>query len=204
VNGKTVAAVVLAVLAVAIGTYIYFMQPQGEEADLWAGKEEAYMEDFADNLASSSEMYVVMDLRGASENSIRRNIMQCAVDISYSTAIGNIDKRIFSLDSECITTLEDGTAKTVPLSECLSEIGSARDAPGKSIVYIRKYNETRIFENELVVGIGENYVQFDCNIGARPAGPSFPAIPPALNTSVEQNGTGADVPENPEEGEEAQ
>lgn len=174
-NEKSILVMVLAVLAVAAGAYIYFMQPEdAPEADPWAGKEQAYMEDFADSLASSSEIYLVMDLRGATDDGVRRNIMQCAVDMSSSTAIGVLEKRIYSLDSECISIHDDGTTYTVLLEECLAEINAARDVPGKAIVYVMKSNETMIFENELVVGIGGDYTQYDCLITARSQAPALP------------------------------
>lgn len=152
--------------AFAIAAYIFFMQP-GPSPDPWAGREEVYLSEFSQTLASSSELYLVMDLRGASEDAVRSNIMQCAVDISYSTAIGGISKRFYSLDSECIRTNDSGTTYTVPLAGCLDEISAARDVQGKSIIYIRKYNGTKVFWNELVVGMGANYTENGCNIGVR-------------------------------------
>ena len=166
-NMKAVAAVVLVVAAFAIGAYILMGQPAGEEQeDPWAGREPMYIEDFAESVSSASEIYMVMDLRGAPEGKARTNIMQCAVDFSSSTAIGGTPKRIYSIESECIKSLDDGTTVTVPLEECLADIDAARDAPGKAIFYIRKANDTMIFANELVVGVGDDYPQAGCGISA--------------------------------------
>lgn len=183
-NERAVATGVIIVAAFAIAAYIFFMQP-GPSPDQWAGREEVYLREFSQTLSSSSELYLVMDLRGASEDSVRSNIMQCAVDISYSTAIGGIEKRFYSLDSECIRTYDNGTTYTAPVATCLGEIGDARDVQGKSIIYIRKYNGTKVFWNELVVGMGANYTENGCNIGLRsPVAPAPAANESAANTTI--------------------
>jgi hypothetical protein len=168
-----------------MGAYIFFMQ--GPSQDPWAGREEVYLSEFSSNLASSQEMYIVMDLRGAGEDDVRSNIMQCAVDISYSTAVGGISKRFYSLDSECIRTYDNGTTYTNPLGVCLDEIGEARDVQGTSIIYIRKNNETKIFWNELVVGMGADYTENGCNIGVR--------SPPVLPVSGGNSGANITAPQ---------
>lgn len=169
-NERAAAVGVLIVLAAAIGAYIFFSQP--EEPDPWAKREEVWMDEFAESLASSSEVYIVMDLRGA-DAPVQRNIMQCSADLASSTAIGGKSKRIYSLENECLRIGDsDGeTPATLPLSQCLSEIGAARDVPEKAILYVRKANETHIFANELVVGMGANYAYMDCRINS--------AAPPA-------------------------
>jgi hypothetical protein len=172
-NTKAVATGIIIIAAFAIAAYIFFMQP-GQAPDPWAGRDEVYLDEFSQTLASSSELYLVMDLRGASEDAVRSNIMQCAVDISYSTAIGGISKRFYSLDSECIRTYDNGTTHTAPLAVCMGEISAARDVQGKSIIYIRKNNETKIFWNELVVGMGGNYTENGCRIGVRNPEPVLP------------------------------
>lgn len=188
----------LVVAAFAVGAYILMGQPAGEEEqDPWAGREPAYIEDFSENVASSAQIYIVMDLRGTTEGRERTNIMQCGVDLASSTAIGGIPKSFYSMDSECITTLDDGTTLTVPLRQCLDEIDAARDAPGKAIFYIRKANETLIFENELVVGMGSEYGEMGCSINAEvtssPAADAGMAQGLANYTSMP--GDGGEIPE---------
>ncbi|MDD5096621.1 MAG: hypothetical protein PHY95_03865 [Candidatus ainarchaeum sp.] len=192
-NTKAVATGVIIIAAFAVGAYIFFMQP-GSSQDPWAGRDEVYLSEFSRTLSSSSELYLVMDLRGADEDAVRSNIMQCAVDISYSIAIGGINKSFYSLGSECIRTYDNGTTYTVPLAGCLDEISAARDVLGKSIIYIRKANETKVFWNELVVGMGANYTENGCNIGVRNPRPVAPAA--GVNTST--NGTQPAAGEQPE------
>ncbi len=174
-NTRDLAVAVLLVAALAVGAYILMGQPEpGPEQDPWEGREEVYIEDFAENLASASHIYIMMDLRGAPSGKARTNIMQCGVDLASSTAIGGIPKTFYSIDSECIKSLEDGTTSTLPLSECTAEIDAARDEAGKAILYIRKANETLVFGNELVVGMGEEYSSMECSINAASV-PSPPA-----------------------------
>lgn len=177
VNMKTAAVAILAVAALAVAAYILMGQPGPlPEQDPWEGKDQMYMEDFAESLSSASHVYIMMDLRGAPSGKARTNIMQCGVDLASSTAIGGVPKTFYSMDSECIKSLDDGTTVTVPDSECLAEIGAARDSDGEAIFYIRKANETLIFANELVVGIGEEYSDMECSINAVSTGtPSLPA-----------------------------
>lgn len=191
-NVKAVAVGMVLVLAIVIGAYIYFNQPQAP-IDPWAGKEQVYMEDFVNNLGLADEVYFVMDLRGA-DVGIQRNIMQCNADMAFSSALGGKRKEIYSLDTEClkIGDAEGDAPVTLTLTQCLSEIDVARGNLSKSIFYVRKANETMVFENELVIGMNETYQYMGCSIS------SESHQPPAGNmTAVEQawqeltNGTGA-------------
>ncbi|MEW5996155.1 MAG: hypothetical protein AB1657_01000 [Candidatus Micrarchaeota archaeon] len=165
-NERAAAAGALIILAVALGAYIFFSQPG--EADPWAGRERVGMGEFAAGLSDASEIYIVMDLRGAGI-SVQRNIMQCSADLAGSTALGGKDKKIYSLDTEClrIGDSEGGTPPSLPLPQCLSEINAARGAPSKALFYVRAADETLIFANELVVGMGENYRFMDCSVTSR-------------------------------------
>jgi len=162
---KALAAGVVIVLAIVIGAYIYLNQPQ-ELKDPWAGRNETRMEDFTDNLLAAEQVYFVMDLRVADETT-RTNIMQCVTDLAFSSAISEKNNVIYSLDNECfrISEVEGETPATLSLSQCLSEIDAARGDFTKSIFYVRESNETRmVFENELVIGMAENYTYMGCSI----------------------------------------
>lgn len=176
-----VAAGILAVAAIIIA-YVLASQPQ-QAPDPWAGRETVYMEDFADNLASASEVYLVMDLRGA-ETAVQRNIMQCSADMAFSTALGGKSKKIYSLDTECLKIGDaDGeNPETVPLSQCLSEINAARDDLSKAIFYVRKANSTMVYANELVIAMGAEYDYMGCSITS-----SQPQAPAGNTTAA--NGT---------------
>lgn len=171
-NTKLAAVAVLAVLAIAIGAHIYFNRPgQPEiEGDPWEGRETAYIEDFAGNLAHASKVYFVMDLRGADE-ATRTNIMQCITDLAFSNALGGKEKEIYSLDAEClrIGDSEGEEPASVALSQCLLEIDSARGDLSKSIFYVRKSSRTLAFENELVIGMNETYEYMGCSISSETA-----------------------------------
>jgi len=172
VNTKVVAVGVIVVLAIVIGAYIYFNQPK-PETDPWAGKDQAYIEDFSDNLGLANEVYFVMDLRGA-DVTTQRNIMQCSADLAFSSSLGGKSKAIYSLDSEClrISEMEGDTPVTLTLSQCLEEIDAARDDFTKSIFYVRKSNETMIFDNELVIGMNATYTYMGCSISAESQQPA--------------------------------
>lgn len=163
---KALAVGVIVLLAIVTGAYIYLSQPKAP-VDPWAGRVPAYMEDFAHNLGPAEEVYFVMDLRGADETT-RTNIMQCNADMAFSSALGGKRKEIYSLDSEClrIGDAEGETPATLTLAQCLLEIDAARGNLSKSIFYVRKANETMVFENELVIGMGGNYTYMGCSISA--------------------------------------
>lgn len=165
-NMKAVAVGIVVVLAIVIGAYIYFNQPQPAK-DPWAGKGQAYMGDFASNLGRANEIYFVMDLRGA-DVTTQRNIMQCNADMAFSSALGGKKKEIYSLDTECLRIGggEGENPVTLTLSQCLSEIEAARGNLSKSIFYVRMANETMVFENELVIGMNETYQYMGCSISA--------------------------------------
>lgn len=167
---KLAVAAILAVLALAIGAYIYLNQPQEPEKDPWDGREPAYMEDFADNLAYADNVYFVMDLRGADDET-RTNIMQCVTDLAFSSALGGKGKEIYSLDTDCLKMGDAGgeVPATLALSQCLSEIDSARGDLTKSVFYVRKSNRTMVFDNELVIGINETYEYMACSISSETA-----------------------------------
>ena len=177
-NVKAVAAGIVVVLAIVIGAYIYFNQPQAPPADPWAGREEVYMEDFADNMLYAEGVYFVMDLRGADE-ATRTNIMQCTTDLAFSSALGDKKAEIYSLDSEClkIGDTEGEEPATVSLSQCLLEIDAARGNLSKSIFYVKSSNETMVFENELVIGMNATYEYMGCSIS------SETSVAPQLNIS---------------------
>ncbi len=165
-NTKAVAVGAIIILAAVVGAFIYLNQPKAP-VDPWAGKGQAYIGDFTHNLAGADEVFFVMDLRGANITT-QRNIMQCNADMAFSSALGGKRKEIYSLDTEClrIGDTEGDNPVTLALSQCLSEIDAARGNLSKSIFYVRNANETMVFENELVVGMNDNYTYMGCSISA--------------------------------------
>lgn len=150
--------VVIALLAVGL----YFWQPPavadnsngdsgtdgGTTSNLTAKQAfEAY-------LASSNEMFIVMDLRGTDNSTIRNNIMQCGVDVAGSVALGGKNKTIMAIEEDSCFVYNN--TKTVEY--CLSLI---TDTP---TFYIATNTETEYSEKMVTVDIGATYNLYDCHI----------------------------------------
>lgn len=111
-------------------------------------------EAFEAYLASSDEMFIVMDLRSTDNSTIRNNIMQCGIDVAGSVALGGINKTIMAIEEDSCFVY-NGT-KTVEY--CLSLI---TDTP---TFYIATNSETQYSEKMVTVNIGATYNLYDCHI----------------------------------------
>lgn len=185
-NTKAAAVGAVVVLAIVIGAYIYFNQPE-PETDPWAEKNETYIEYFTENLAGAGEIYLVMDLRGA-DATTQRNIMQCSADLAFSSSLGGKSKAIYSLDEEClrIRELDGDTPVTLALSQCLAEIDAARGDLTKSVFYVRESNKTMIFDNELVIGMNGTYEYMGCSISSESRQPAITVDETMMNETWER------------------
>lgn len=150
--------VVIALLAVGF----YFWKPPAVDNDTTSGTDGGTTttsnltakEAFEAYLASSNEMFIVMDLRGTDNSTIRNNIMQCGVDVAGSVALGGKNKTIIAIEEDSCFVY-NGT-KTVEY--CLSLI---TDTP---TFYIATNKETEYSEKMVTVDIGATYNLYDCHI----------------------------------------
>lgn len=109
---------------------------------------------FLSSLKNSSSVYIVQDIRGANDE-IRRNILQCGVDLAGSQGLASLNKNvtIYAFDDSKCTTINGEN----PLSEC-------EDYKNAPTFYIMNGVGNHFYENKLIIGIGENYTVKSCDV----------------------------------------
>ncbi len=140
---KTLTVIVLFIIAVAFGYFIFFGQEKTVDP-----------QQFLSALQNASKFYVIQDLRGSDET-VRRNIMQCGVDIAGSQGLAVLNKNI------SIYALEDSKCTTLNGEKTLSECSDTSDGV---VFYISKGDKTLFYAKKMNIGIGANYTLKSCNI----------------------------------------
>lgn len=144
------AAVAILAILVACMAYYFYSQPQhifqpGPQVDEGT---------FKGIFANASAVSIVMDVRGARDNSTARNIMQCGVDFAGSTGMGGKAVSPFSIGSEgCVA--QDGPH---PVDWCISQMR------GTVVIYVKDGSGASYHADALVVGIGPQYALGSCGI----------------------------------------
>ena len=115
-------------------------------------------ETFATILADSSNVYIVMDVRGVDEQVRRKNILQCGVDFAGSPGLVGKNLTIFSLDDDqgCI-----GMDRNHPFEYCFSQMENG------IALYVEEGNVTKFYTNALKVGMGESYEVGACSVNVK-------------------------------------
>lgn len=152
------AIVLLIVIAVVAVAYVSLPKTSGTFDKGSEINSETFVEIFGD----ANNIYIVMDLRGASGAAVRTNIMQCGVD--FAGSYGLVDKRVtyMSLEGdECVIGNTDGTG-THTLGECLDMLND-----GVSL-YVIEGDETKYYSKAAMVGVNEEYVMGTCSVGSVP------------------------------------
>jgi hypothetical protein len=147
---KWVAVLILAALVVILAAFFYI----SSQSDFIPGQNVS-ADQFKGLLVSAQKVYIVMDIRGVQNSTLRGNIMQCGVDFASSTFLGSKTVIPMSFDStQCIDA--DGTH---PLSKCAAELkdGIAIDIRGGQPA-------VRYFSNGMLVTIGPEYKLGACGI----------------------------------------
>lgn len=147
---KELMVFLLFLLAIALAYVIFFSghltyTPEGSPVDSSV---------FLENLASSSDVYLVMDVRSASPTT-KQNILQCGVDFSGSIALGAKNLTIFSFENDHCITVNDADHD---LSSCMNELS------GQTVIYIHPGEESTFYNSAVMVGLGEQYSLDDCSI----------------------------------------
>ena len=155
-NLKIAAIGVLLVAALAMAYYFTVLQKPGPIAppELALGSE-INLQTFATILTGSNSIYLIMDVRNATDAATKHGILSCGVDFAGSLGLGNKNLTIYSLDAgeNCIDEKGNYTS-----AACLE-----RASKGISIL-IRPGNSTSFYTNAMVVGLGKNYTAGSCYI----------------------------------------
>jgi len=110
---------------------------------------------FLAKLQSSGQVYLIMDLRNASELQ-RGYIMQCGTDFAGSTGLVGKDIISYALEDGACTSI-DGQMK---LNDCINK------AMGGVGLYIRSAGTTAFFTDKFIIGVGNNYTAGTCRVTA--------------------------------------
>ena len=110
---------------------------------------------FLMSLKNSTQFYIIQDLRGSNDDLVRKNIMQCGVDIAGSQGIAALNKTItiYALEEDNCLSI-DGKK---PLSDCINPTDG-------TIFHIKNGNQTNFYQKKLEIGIGAIYTLKSCNI----------------------------------------
>jgi len=113
-------------------------------------------EEFKDIFLEANKVYILMDLRGASDTATRTNVMQCGVDFASSSGMGGKNVTPMSIDEDegCITP--DGEQ---PESYCFSML---RD--GITVYVHGGDGGAEYYTNGMVVEVGPEYTLGTCAI----------------------------------------
>ncbi len=112
---------------------------------------------FTKQLENSSRVLLIMDLRNAQDPSVRRNIMQCGVDLAGSPGLVHKKVVIYSLDHNLCYGAKN---TTYPVAQCLSQ----RTWKNTTTFYITTNQKTSFYSHEVVVGIGRYYKLGSCAV----------------------------------------
>lgn len=108
---------------------------------------------FLNNLLNSEKVYIIMDVRNVSNQTIKGGILQCGVDFAGSPGLSGKNITSFAFEDDVCWAKNQTT-----IEECL-EI--SQDG---SILYVASGVTNEYFENKLVVSINGPYEANSCNI----------------------------------------
>lgn len=147
---KTVAVAVLFVIVIGLAYYFLsssdsrFIPSSGVDAETFKGI-----------FAAATKVYIVMDVRGASNDKASTNVLQCGVDFAASSGMGGKTVTPMSLSNDgCIAP--DG--KKDP-KQCFSMLKD-----GITIYVTEGTSGTKYYSNGMVVTVGQDYVVGTCGI----------------------------------------
>ena len=164
-ENKWMIALVIGILVVAAGIFIFFYNPQTPDTIVPEFNKGAKInqETFLSLLSEAKKIYVVMDIRNVSSNLTSRNILECGVDFAGSGGLANRNVIYVSMENErCVAASLTGFNKTTTDADCMKMI----NGDGMSL-YVQQGNETAYYNRAAVVGVGEGYVLGTCSIGAK-------------------------------------
>ena len=150
---KILAILLLAVAAAVFAAYFLTARENtinlGDEVDLTS---------FSSILFDAQDVFIVMDVRGVNNGSVKQNILQCGVDFAGSSGLAGKNLTFFSIDSGDSCT---GMAGNYSISHCFDETKKG------VTIYVKQGNYTKFYTNAMVVGMGSNYAPNGCNIGVK-------------------------------------
>lgn len=147
-NQKNLALIVLAVLTISIGAYLFypviFQKPSFDLGN------PSTSDAFFTKVQDSEYAVLVFNLSGTPEKSdYRDRLMQCGVGLAGSSGLAHLNKTIFALEGNLCTTTS-GSATT---DECV------KDSQGKPLFILQAgvADLTQFYDNAIVITISPTY-----------------------------------------------
>lgn len=149
-NMKTFAVLVLFVVALILAYYFFVVLE-----NTFATGPEVDVETFKEIFINTSNVFIVMDVRGASNDVVSNNIIQCGVDFAQSSGMGGKMVTPMSIyQGGCIAPDGNHTIK-----ECY---GMLKD--GIAIYVKEGPGGAKYYTNGMIVMVGQNYTLGTCGI----------------------------------------
>lgn len=142
---KTIATAVLVLIAVALAFVLFTSAPEDKPADA---------EIFLMSLNATQQVFIIMDLRGALNETVRNNIMQCGADFAGSEGLVGKNITAFALEGEKCTTMQG----TVGIDNCIKQ-----SKAGVSII-VTGTKATTYYKNKAEILVGPVYSAGECRI----------------------------------------
>ncbi|NYZ77490.1 hypothetical protein H0O02_04215 [Candidatus Micrarchaeota archaeon] len=152
------AAVIIIIVAVLALSYSLVLQPQTPA--VFEKGAEVNQETFLSLLSDADKIYIVMDIRNASNSIVSTNILQCGVDFAGSRGLAGRNVSYVSMDDNgCALSInEKGVTDTVP--NCIRMLNGAE---GISL-YIYEGSETKYYTKAAAIGVNGNYQLGTCEL----------------------------------------
>jgi hypothetical protein len=147
---KTTAVIILFFAALLVAYYILAMP-----GNTFVTGQEVDAETFKNIFLDAQNVYIVMDIRGASDDIVSNNILQCGVDFAGSTGMGGKAVTPLSISNDgCV--YPEGFLTT---EDCFSMVKDG------TTVYVREgAGGAKYYSNGMVVYVGSDYALGTCSI----------------------------------------
>jgi len=159
---KIVLTLMFSTIAIIFLIYFSFHNttPKTDNADVFV-ETPVNQSTFLNKLANAKHVYIIMDLRNVSDDGVKRNIMQCGVDLAGSRGLVSKNITIASLTEQaCYFSSSLNSPQKKPISFCLHFRANSQTIT----FYITNLNKTYFFNNEMKIGVGKAYKIGDCHV----------------------------------------
>ena len=151
-SGSSVKMAAIAFLLIAALVLAYYFLSQSLS---FASGPQVSAESFKDLFRNATNVYIVMDVRGAPDDAVQKNILQCGVDFAASNGMGGKTVTPLSFDKGgCVAP--DGMHE---IKDCFAML------KGGLTVYVKEGNGgATYYSNGMIVGVGPVYTLGTCSI----------------------------------------
>lgn len=154
---KSLITIILVLLSLFLVYYFFSLEPAISIKDIF--KDEVTPGQFVSALAVSNKVYIVQDLTNSNE-SVRKNIQQCGIDLAGSSGLAAKDKKTFAFEGGLCYGFDNSSG--VSINKCLIELKN--NQANASVFYIRQGSKTTFYTQGTIISLDKNYSRGDCNV----------------------------------------